>query len=169
MSEQSSESDPIAAAVVERRDAQRYAFVCSAEVSDLGKDARMTARTADLSLHGCYIDTLNPFPAGTPVRLLLTKNDRRLDLQARVTSCHMGSGMGLIFEQPTSEQTATLESWLHGTAGEKISFPATPPEAAPQDGAKAMTQFAAKLLKILEQKQILTHSEAAEILRNLDS
>src|SRR4029077_17648755 len=84
-------------ATVERRETRRYAFICPAELLDLGGDTRISARTADLSLHGCYIDTLNPFPVGTRVRLQLVKNDQREEFRAEVASCHMGSGMGLIF------------------------------------------------------------------------
>jgi hypothetical protein len=170
MSDQLSRPDHKEATAVERRDAPRYPFICPVELTDLRGDARISARTSDLSLHGCYIDTLNPFPEGTRVRLRLTKSDRRLELRARVTCCHMGSGMGLVFEQPTSEQTATLVSWLESTPSrEETAFSTTPPATAPQDAPKAMAQFAAKLLKVLEQKGILTRSEAAEILRGLNS
>ena len=89
------ESQGQEAATAERRDAQRYPFICPAELTDLNGDTRISARTTDLSLRGCYIDTLNPFPVETRVRVLLSKNEQRLELQARVTACHMGSGMGL--------------------------------------------------------------------------
>src|SRR5260370_36160001 len=82
---------------------------------ELGGSARILARTADLILQGCYIDRLHPFPLETRVHLQLTKNDQRLELQARVTVRHMGSGMGLVFEQLTPEQNATLLAWLEGT------------------------------------------------------
>src|SRR5260370_38500207 len=81
---------------------------------ELGGSARILARTADLSLQGCYIDTLNPFPLETRGHLQLTKNDQPLELQARVTVRHMGSGMGLMFEQLTPEQNATLLPGLEG-------------------------------------------------------
>jgi hypothetical protein len=44
-------------ASAERRDAQRYTFVCPVEVMDVAGSAAISARTSDLSLHGCYIDT----------------------------------------------------------------------------------------------------------------
>ena len=157
------------AVAAERRDAQRYALICAAELMELGASARISARTTDLSLQGCYIDTLNPFPVGTRVRLQLTKNDQPLQFHATVTSCHMGSGMGLIFEQPTPEQSATLQSWLHGTSScEETAF-RTASHAGSEAVPKANVRFAAKLLKILERKGMLTHSEAAELLRDLSS
>jgi hypothetical protein len=158
------------AATAERRDAPRYPFICPAELMDLGGNTRISARTADLSLHGCYIDTLNPFPQETRVRLQLSKNGQQLEVQARVTVCHRGSGMGLMFEQLTPEQNSLLIGWLEGTAArEEDPFRTAPAANAPEDAAKANTRFAAGLVKVLERKGILTHSEAAELLRDLDS
>lgn len=155
----------------ERREARRYSFVCQAELMDLGGSTRMSARTSDLSLRGCYIDTLNPLPVGTRVRLQLTKNDQRLEFRAEVTSCHMGSGMGLIFEPLTPGQTDAVVAWLEGTSSPPEPSFAAPASAAVSQGAASKTKarFGAKLLKLLERKGILTPSEAAELLRDLDS
>lgn len=157
------------AATAERRDAPRYPFICPAELMDLGGDTRISARTADLSLHGCYIDTLNPFPQDTRVRVQLSKHDQQVEVQARVTVCHMGSGMGLMFEQLTPEQNSILLGWLEGTADrEESPFRTAPASNGPGDAAKANRRFGANLVKVLERKGILTHSEAAELLRDLD-
>jgi hypothetical protein len=157
-------------AIVERREVRRYAFICPAELLDLGGDTRISARTADLSLHGCYIDTLNPFPVGTRVRLQILKNDRRVEFRAEVTSCHMGSGMGLIFEHLTPAQRDTVVSWLEGTSSPaEASFGASASSSASQGAAKQNARFAEKLLKILERKGVLTASEAADLLRDFNS
>jgi hypothetical protein len=156
-------------ATAERRDARRYPFICPAELMDLEGNTRISARTADLSLRGCYIDTLNPFPPDTRVRLRLAKNDQQLELQARVTVCHMGSGMGLMFEQLTVQQNFVLLGWLEGTAApEENPFRTTPAANVAGDAAKANSRFGASLIRMLERKGILTHSEAAELLRDLD-
>src|SRR5260370_2322201 len=154
----------------ERRDGLRYSFICPAELMELGGSARILARTADLSLQGCYIDTLNPFPLETRVHLQLTKNDQRLELQARVTVRHMGSGMGLMFEQLTAEQNATLLAWLEGTPSHNENPLCSPAVVeAPQGAPKANARFAAGLATVLERKRILTHAQAAELLRGLHS
>jgi hypothetical protein len=157
-------------ALVERRETRRYAFICPAELLDLGGNTRISARTADLSLHGCYIDTLNPFPVGTRVRLQLVKNDLREEFPAEVASCHMGSGMGLIFEQLTPEQKDTIVSWLESTSSPaEASFGPAPSAAVSEGAAKTNMLFGAKLLKVLERKGVLTASEAADLLRDLNS
>jgi hypothetical protein len=168
MSDKLTQSVAPEAAVLERRDAERQAFICHAELIDLRAGSRLIARTADLSLQGCYIDTLNPLPVGTPVRLQLTKTDEPFAFEAKVTSCHMGSGMGLLFEQITGKQRSALESWLHGTsAAEEIPFTTAPPAVSLEADLKPNSRFAAKLVKILERKGIVSHSEAAELLHDL--
>jgi PilZ domain-containing protein len=170
MSDEFASSKGQEAAAAERREAQRYPFICPAELMELGGSMRISARTSDLSLHGCYIDTLNPFPKETRVQLQLTKNDQHLELQARVTACHMGSGMGLMFEQLTPEQSLIIAGWLEGTSvREENPFRTAPAANSTWDAAKANARFAASLVKVLERKGILTHSEAAELLRGLDS
>lgn len=157
-------------AAAERREARRYAFICPAEMIDLAGNTRVSARTADLSLRGCYIDTLNPFPLGTRVRLQLTKNSQRVEFRAKVTSCHLGSGMGLIFDRLTPAQTDTVVSWLEGTSSPaEASFRAAASANVSQRSSKSNARFAARLLKLLERKGIITRSESADLLRDLDS
>lgn len=158
-----------AATAAERRDAQRYAFVCPVEVIDVAGITAISARTSDLSLHGCYIDTMNPLPVGTRVRLQLNKNNQRLELRAEVTSCHPG-GMGVVFERLSPVQQGTVVRWLESTfAPAEVPFQAARSTAAVPDDPKKKTHFAVRLLQILERKGVLTHSEAAELLRDLDS
>ena len=156
--------------VAERREARRYAFICPAELIDIAGSTRVSARTADLSLRGCYIDTLNPFPLGTRVRLQLTKNGQRVEFRAKVTSSHMGSGMGLIFERLTPAQMDTVVSWLEGASSPaEASFRAPALANVAQRTSKSNARFAARLLKLLERKGIISRSEAADLLRDLDS
>ena len=60
---------------VERRSAPRYPMVLAAQVLELPRGAKLSARSSDISRTGCYIDTLNPSPVGTKVRLRLTHNE----------------------------------------------------------------------------------------------
>jgi hypothetical protein len=50
-------------------------MVLAPEVIELPRGARLSARTADISRMGCYIDMLNPIPQGSRIRLRLTHHD----------------------------------------------------------------------------------------------
>jgi hypothetical protein len=52
----------------ERRCASRSPFVAPVELVDMRTGSRIPARTSDLSMQGCCIDTLNPLPIGAAVR-----------------------------------------------------------------------------------------------------
>jgi PilZ domain len=62
--------------VTVERSAPRHAMVLAAEVVELPSGAKLTARTADISRTGCHIDTLNPIPQGSEVRVRLARLDR---------------------------------------------------------------------------------------------
>lgn len=96
----------------ERRLGLRHPFSAPVEVVESGSGARLTARVSDLSLEGCYIDTLNPFPVGTTVLLRLLKGKNLFETQAQVSSCQLGLGMGLAFVDLKCDQRSVLVSWL---------------------------------------------------------
>ncbi len=96
----------------ERRSAPRFPFVAEAEVMELRSEARLSARISELSLGGCYIDTLNPFPQDTLVQLRLIQGKEIFETRARVVYVHAGIGMGLAFAELTPDQKSVLVGWL---------------------------------------------------------
>jgi len=74
--------------------------------------ARLSARTSELGLGGCYIDALNPFPTGTLVQLRILRDQGVFETEAKVVYCDPRFGMGLAFTGVTSDQRAILEAWL---------------------------------------------------------
>ena len=103
---------------VERRTAPRFAMVLAAEVVELPRGARLSARTADISRSGCYIDTLNPIPEGSQVRLRITHHQEIFEAVGRVVYVSYGLGMGIAFVSVEPEQHAKLESWLAESGSE---------------------------------------------------
>jgi len=92
----------------------RCLLVASAEVTELdsGSNARLTARTSEVGLGGCYIDTLNPFTEGTSVRLRILRDTGAFETSAKVVYTDRGCGMGLAFIEMPPSQRSLLESWL---------------------------------------------------------
>lgn len=97
----------------DRRDSQRVPLILAVEVAEVQSGTRLSARTSDVSLTGCYVDTLNPTPSGTEVRVKLNHNGEELDLLARVVYVSPRLGMGIRFDESiSSEQLAILGRWL---------------------------------------------------------
>jgi len=100
------------AQVSKRRSVRRCPLVASAEITELGSAAQLKARTSELGLGGCYVDTLNPFPQGTLVQLRILRDSGVFETQAKVVYSDVRFGMGLAFTEMTADQRSLLESWL---------------------------------------------------------
>ena len=95
-----------------RRSVRRCPFVASAEVTELGSGAQLSARTSELGVGGCYVDALNPFPKGTLVGLRILRDQGVFETMAKVVYCDPRFGMGLAFTEMTPDQRSLLEAWL---------------------------------------------------------
>ena len=104
--------------IAERRNAPRYPLVLAAEVVELPRYFKLSARTSDLSRTGCYIDTLNPVPQGSQVRVRITHRQDIFEAVASVVYVSTGLGMGVCFTQITAPQQATLDKWLNESGEE---------------------------------------------------
>ena len=95
-----------------QRSVRRCSLVASAEVVEQGSGAKLSARTAELGLGGCYIDTLNPYPEGSQVQLRILRDNGVFETKAKVVYSDRKFGMGLAFTEMTPNQRALLEVWL---------------------------------------------------------
>lgn len=103
---------------VERRSAPRYAMVLAAEVMELPRGAKLSARTSDISRTGCYIDTLNPIPPASRVLVRITHNEETFEAEAHVVYVSYGLGMGMAFITCAGDQMARLDRWLAEASNE---------------------------------------------------
>jgi hypothetical protein len=103
---------------VERRLGPRYQFTATIELVDLKSRTRVQARTSDLSRGGCYVDTTNPLPVESAVKMRLTQENRSFEAEARVAYSLPGMGMGLAFTSATAAQMEVLTRWLGELSGE---------------------------------------------------
>jgi len=99
--------------MADRREATRHPLIVMAEVTVFPNGVKLTARTSDVSRTGCYIDTLNPPPSGTAIRLRLTQKGETFETPARVVYVSPGLGMGVRFQENIAPpQMEVLEAWL---------------------------------------------------------
>jgi PilZ domain len=101
----------------ERRGAARHPFIASAEETDLASGTRLSARVSELSLKGCYLDTLNPFPKGTQIRLVIFHGGATFTVPATVVYPQPNMGMGVVFSAVEPEQLEVLTKWLAELSG----------------------------------------------------
>jgi PilZ domain len=106
--------------LTDRRGAARYPLILVAEITEVVSGAKISARSSDLSRSGCYIDSLNPIPAGSTVRVRLVHHGESLEINAHVVYVSPGLGMGIAFNEPIPAVTlVTLDRWLNESARAK--------------------------------------------------
>ena len=100
----------------ERRRTKRYFFSAQAEVQEPINHVRVNTRVSDLSLTGCYLDMMNPFPPGTVVKLRITSGAETLQTSGRIVYSTPNVGSGAEFADIPSSERALLERWLDQAA-----------------------------------------------------
>ena len=99
----------------DRRRATRYSLVVTAEVIEASSGKKLTGRTSDVSRTGGFVDSLDPFPEGSAVRIVLTHGNDRFESLAKVVYSNPRLGMGISFESPGEDQLAILDGWFERT------------------------------------------------------
>ncbi len=94
-----------AIAYQEKRRSTRYPFIASAELIEEKADVRIASRVSELSLHGCYLDMMNPFPMGTLVLVKIAAGDAFFQAKSKIvySQPNMGAGVGFLQIEPASK------------------------------------------------------------------
>jgi hypothetical protein len=96
----------------ELRRAPRYSLTAAAEVVDLSTGTHISAQTSDLSLVGCYVDTLNPLSSGTQVKITITHEKETFTSAGLVVYSISNMGMGIKFLKVQHDHLSVLQKWL---------------------------------------------------------
>ena len=97
-----------------RNDRREYARIKVSVPVAIQTDAdgrRIRGNTADLSLGGCYIETIFPFPIGTNLDLQLSIETTVL-IAATVVTCDPQVGNGIRFIRMLQEDREALKAFL---------------------------------------------------------
>ena len=95
-----------------KRAVRRCSFVSAVEVTDLGSATKLSSRTSEIGMGGCYVDALNPFPVGTQLNLRIVRDQGIFNAKAKVVYSDPKFGMGVAFTDVAPKDKLTLESWL---------------------------------------------------------
>jgi hypothetical protein len=161
----------VASVPAERRNFPRYPCTTTAEVLDSQTGTRVNGRTSDIGKGGCYVDTLNPLPTRTAVKIQLTKDEQTFAAQGKVCYAMPGLGMGLAFTSVEPEQMWTLEKWIVESGGAPTAAPELVEKAdrkAPEkNGQNEQLYVLNELIISLMRKGVLTDAEGKTLLEKL--
>jgi PilZ domain len=75
-------------------------------------EEQMAAHTEDLSMFGCFVETVVPFPAETKVRLRISHAGAKFMAQGTVAHSRQNGGMGIAFTSIEPNSLPILDAWL---------------------------------------------------------
>lgn len=96
----------------EQRRTPRYTFIASAELIEEKTDVRIATRVSELSLNGCYLDMMNPFPQDTLVLVKIFAGDESFQARSKIIYVQPNLGAGVVFLEIQPQPLALLQHWL---------------------------------------------------------
>jgi PilZ domain len=153
----------------DRRTGDRHMLTAAAEITEVSSGARFSTRTTDLGPGGCFVDTTNPFPVGSKVRVALKRDKNEFHTQGTVVYSQLGLGMGISFGELDSAQRRALNLWLGEPTG-NLSGPAetssSPSARHVEVGHTSSSDRAAlvRLVRLMITKGLLTEAEGSSVL-----
>jgi hypothetical protein len=100
----------------ERRRTPRYVFFASAELFEEKSEVRVASRVSELSLYGCYLDMMNPFPKDTLVLLKIWTDEKVFQTKGKIIYSQPNMGAGVVFLDVQPTYQPVLQQWLDEAA-----------------------------------------------------
>lgn len=111
----------LAVSAPDRRGEMRHPCRLGAEVYRGGSKTPLRCSLTDISSGGCYVETTDTMPTGTPVEIMVRTQDVRLKLSGKVHATHPGFGMGVEFTQKTDHQRDQVKQLIACRDSEAVS------------------------------------------------
>jgi len=102
----------LSASAADRRNILRHACCLGAEVYRADKRAPTRCTLVDISPGGCYVETAETLPSGTPLEIVVRTESLRIAIHGEVQSMHPGFGMGVKFVLRTDEQRKQVQQLI---------------------------------------------------------
>lgn len=101
-----------ASSFADKRTVPRYSLIATVEITEPESDMRLSGRLSEISRKGCYVDILNTLPAGTTIRLRVSRDQGTFTTVGKIVYVQEGMGMGVAFVDPPADQLKVLDVWL---------------------------------------------------------
>jgi hypothetical protein len=96
----------------QKRSVPRYPFAARVTVIDPIKMSEVAAKTSDISLKGCYVESVDQFPPNTIVRVTIEQAAEFFETWGRIAHVQAGLGTGIAFFESSPEERLTIQNWI---------------------------------------------------------
>lgn len=116
-----------------RRAQQRFHCTGGVEMRRNESAPPVFGNLSDLSLTGCYVETVSTLPVGAEILFMLRVRDNVVRGRAQVKTSHHAVGLGLVFMHLSKEDEQKLESILAALSGSADMRTGDQRKLAPED------------------------------------
>jgi CheY-like chemotaxis protein len=102
----------LSVSAADRRNLSRRVCCLGAEVYRADSHAPTRCSLIDISPGGCYLESAETFPSGTPLEIVVRTTDLRLRVHGKVQSMNPGFGMGIQFTLRTDEHRKQVQQLI---------------------------------------------------------
>jgi len=96
----------------QKRSVPRYPFAARAVIIEPLTRAEQSTKTSDISLNGCYLESVDQFPQSTIVRLRIEQGEQIVETWGRVAHVQEGLGTGIAFFEYPAEERLAIQGWI---------------------------------------------------------
>ncbi len=91
----------------------RFIISAAAEIApENSPSASVSVRATEISLHGCYLETLAPYAEDTPVFVKIFYEHEYFEAKGTVIYVKPGAGMGITFRDMKPPCRIILQRWI---------------------------------------------------------
>src|SRR5882672_1297358 len=110
----------------DKRRSPRYKCNSSVRLQEIGSTVATWATFADISMHGCYVETAAPMRVGVVLALKLEAGGFRVEATAEVRVAYPGLGMGISFTSVSDEDRARLRELVRSISPPSVIVSSLP-------------------------------------------
>jgi PilZ domain len=108
------------------REVPRFAIAAPVDLTELLTGEHVPGQLSEISRKGCFIEVSRTFLIGTPVNVVIFREDDRFETAGAVIYARPGEGIGVAFRYAASAHLAILDAWLGATISACFFMPTTP-------------------------------------------
>src|SRR5215475_13555075 len=125
-----------------RRNQERFHVTGGVELRRNEAAPPVFGNLSDISLTGCYVETVSSLPVGTEVLFMLRVRDSVVRGRAQVKTSHHAVGVGLVFTHLSQEDQQKLEFLVGTLAGAEETPLGRPSHIVPEEPLPPVRPFA---------------------------